>query len=133
MRVALVSCVKSKRPEPAAAKDLYTSELFRRFRRYAETTADRWYILSAEHGLLDPEQIVAPYERTLNRMALADRLSWANRVQAQLKDTVPANAEVVILAGQRYREYLVPFLQSRGHSVNIPLGRALIRASTTAS
>ena len=53
MRVALVSCVKSRRPEPAPARDLYTSPLFRAMRRYAESHADAWYILSAKHGLVD--------------------------------------------------------------------------------
>ena len=52
IRVALVSCVKSKQDSPAPAGDLYTSPLFRSFRRYAEANADVWYVLSAEHGLL---------------------------------------------------------------------------------
>ena len=54
MRVALVSCVKSRRPEPAPARDLHTSPLFRAMRRYAESHADAWYILSAKHGLVEP-------------------------------------------------------------------------------
>ncbi len=76
-RIALVSCVKSKRRSPIAARDLYTSELFRKLRRYAETHADCWYILSAEHGLLRPEQETAPYERTLNTMKKGERLACA--------------------------------------------------------
>ena len=42
IRVALVSCVKSKQDSPAPAGDLYTSPLFRSFRRYAEANADVW-------------------------------------------------------------------------------------------
>jgi Family of unknown function (DUF6884) len=80
IRVALVSCVKSKQDSPAPAGDLYTSPLFRSFRRYAEANADVWYVLSAEHGLLHPDQIVATYERTLNAMRKSDRLAWARRV-----------------------------------------------------
>jgi hypothetical protein len=121
MRVALVSCVKSKRNSPSAAKDLYTSELFRRLRRYAEFTADRWFILSAEHGLLNPDQVIAPYERTLNNMLHRDRASWAERVKAQLATNLPRGADVIVLAGERYREDLVPYLEARGHTVDIPL------------
>ena len=40
IRVALVSCVKSKQDSPAPAGELYTSPLFRSFRRYAEANAD---------------------------------------------------------------------------------------------
>ena len=119
-RVALVSCVKSKLGGPSPAKDLYTSTLFRGLRRYAELNADRWYILSAEHGLLDPEKVVAPYERTLNNMGKADRLQWAVRVQQQLAGVLPSGAEVILLAGERYRQDLIPFLRSRGFEVTVP-------------
>ena len=120
-RVALVSCVKSKLAAPTAAKDLYTSALFRGMRAYAEIVADAWYILSAEHGLLDPERTTAPYERTLNRMPAAERAAWAGTVKKRLEGILPIGADVVMLAGERYREHLIPFLKARGHRVEIPL------------
>ena len=80
-RIAILSCVKRKRTSAAPARDLYVSDLFRGLRRYAEARADAWYILSAEHGLLHPDQVVAPYERTLNNMRKPERLAWASRVQ----------------------------------------------------
>ena len=121
IRVALVSCVKSKQDSPAPAGDLYTSPLFRSFRRYAEANADVWYVLSAEHGLLHPDQIVALYERTLNAMRKSDRLAWARRVQKQIMQVLPPDAEVIVLAGLRYREELIPFLRKRGFGVTVPL------------
>lgn len=121
MRVALVSCVKSKRSTLQAARDLYTSPLFRGLRRYAEIHADSWHILSAKHGLLDPDRLTAPYEQTLNTMGRVARQRWADDVNAQLAAILPAGAEVIILAGVRYREDLVPFLRQRGHPVTIPL------------
>jgi hypothetical protein len=120
-RIALVSCVKRKAPVATPARDLYTSDLFRKMRRYAEANADSWYILSAEHGLLHPDQVVDPYEKTLNKMRVADRMAWADRVQKQLFEILPAGSQVIILAGERYRENLVPFLRERGHKVSIPL------------
>ena len=120
IRVALVTCVKSKRPSDTAARDLYTSTLFRSLRGYAERTTDKWYILSAEHGLLHPDQTVAPYEKTLNTMKRADRLAWAARVQQQLLQVLPPKAEIVILAGVKYRDDLIPFLREHGFSVSVP-------------
>src|SRR5690606_19437005 len=108
-RVALVSCVKSKRASAAPASELYTSQLFRSLRGYAEANADTWYILSAAHGLLRPTQVVEPYERTLNNMRKADRLAWADRVKRQLIEVLPTEAEVILLAGERYRGDLIPF------------------------
>lgn len=121
MRLALVSCVKMKASGPRPAKDLYVSPLFRALRTYAEATADKWYILSAEHGLLHPETIVAPYERTLIRMRAADRQNWADRVEAALVLILHPGDEVIMLAGERYRERLLPWLLQRNVGVEVPL------------
>jgi hypothetical protein len=136
-RVALVSCVKSKRASATPARELYTSQLFRSLRGYAEARAEAWYVLSAEHGLLHPDQVIAPYERTLNTMRKADRLAWADRVQGQLLEVLPPGAEVIMLAGERYRTDLVPFLRAHGFSVEVPLeglslGRQLQRLTELA-
>lgn len=121
LKVALVSCVKSKRKSAAEAQDLYTSSLFKSMRRYAESAADDWYILSAEYGVLNPNSVVEPYERTLNSMRKHDRDGWAEGVQARLLDVLPAGADVIILAGERYREAIVPFLNSNGFQVSVPM------------
>jgi hypothetical protein len=123
VRVALVSCVKAKRTSAAPAGDLYTSQLFRALRAYAVTHADAWYVLSAEHGLLRPDQVVAPYQRTLKAMPKRERIAWATGVQQQLLAVLPTGAEVILLAGVRYREGLVPFLRTHGFAVTVPLER----------
>lgn len=120
-RVALVSCVKTKRAYASPAQDLYTSTLFKGMRRYAELNADVWFILSAEHGVLQPNQVIEPYERTLNSMSVKDRLVWAERVKQQLLPLLQPNEQVIVLAGERYREYLLPFLRGSGFSVTVPM------------
>jgi hypothetical protein len=105
-RVVLVSCVKTKRPEPSPAQDLYVSTLFREMRQYAVRYGDAWYVLSAEHGLLCPHEVVAPYEKTLLRMRKPERDAWAAGVRAQLDQVLQAGDEVTFLAGERYREAL---------------------------
>jgi hypothetical protein len=113
--------VKSKRTSAAPAGDLYISPLFRALRAYAIANADKWYILSAEHGLLRPDQVVAPYEKTLNTMPKRNRIDWAAGVQRQLLESIPSGAEIVMLAGERYRHDLVPFLRHHKFRVEIPL------------
>jgi cytoplasmic iron level regulating protein YaaA (DUF328/UPF0246 family) len=120
-RIACVSCTKAKRAVPSAARDLYVSPLFRGLRAYAESHADRWYILSAKYGVLRPEQVVEPYERTLNKMSKVERLSWWHDVKRELIEIVPEGSDVVLLAGSRYRENIEPFLRERGCRVQIPL------------
>lgn len=122
-RIALVSCVKSKGTAASPARELYTSNLFRGLRAYAEAHADAWYILSAEHGVLRPDDVIAPYEKTLTKMPKRDRMAWAGRVQTQLLEVLPPGADVILLAGSRYREGIESFLRQRGFSVSIPMER----------
>jgi hypothetical protein len=97
------------------------SELFAKARSYAEASSTSWFILSAEYGLLSPEQIVAPYERTLNRMRKAERDSWAQKVLFQIEAELPTMKRVVFLAGKKYREGLIPTLRARGIEVYVPM------------
>lgn len=119
--VALVSCVKSKKLTPSPARDLYTSALFQGMRRYAEHAADRWYILSAEHGLLRPDERVKPYERTLKRMPKVDRDQWGRNVTTQLGRVLKPGARVILLAGARYREQVTPYLEENGIPFVVPM------------
>jgi hypothetical protein len=119
--VYLVSCVSQKREQACEARDLYVSEFFRKARRYVETSGCPWFVLSAEHGLVAPGQVIAPYERTLNTMRIADRQVWALRVAAQLAETSPDLSRVVFLAGERYREFLARILAGREVAVSVPM------------
>jgi uncharacterized protein DUF6884 len=118
--IYLVSCVSKKRDAPSRARDLYVSDWFVKARAHVEATRSTWFILSAEYGLLDPDAVVAPYERTLNRMRAAERRAWAARVLAALEPSL-AGRHVALLAGERYGEHLVPALRAHGCRVEIPL------------
>ena len=120
-RIALVSCVKTKANRACPAGDLYTSAWFTKAKSLIERSGLDWFILSAEHGLVDPRMVIAPYEKTLNKMGIAHRKSWAARVTAQMSDVLPEAHEVVILAGDRYRENLMPYLRNRFSKVTIPM------------
>lgn len=71
--LVLVSCVKNKLSNPAAARDLYTSDWFRKVRTLIEAQGASWFILSALHGLVHPDTVIEPYELTLNTMRVAER------------------------------------------------------------
>ena len=76
--VILVGCTKTKRAERSAARDLYDpSDLFRRRRSYAEATGLPWGILSAGCAVLDPDQLVDPYDMTIAQRRLVDPRGWA--------------------------------------------------------
>ena len=119
--VALVACVKAKRDEPSPASRLYESTWFRKARAYAETKADTWRILSAKHGVLDPREVIAPYDTSLVDFSASKRREWADGVLKSLDGFLDSADEVIILAGRRYREYLTGPLRERDYKVSVPM------------
>jgi hypothetical protein len=90
LRVALVGCGRSKLSHPARARDLYTGSLFRAARRYVDAAMaagqlDAWLILSARYGAVHPDQILGPYEATLNGFTRDQLQMWANRTDRQVR------------------------------------------------
>ena len=78
--IALVACVSKKQAIPQPARDLYISDWFKKASRYAAQNANQWYILSAKHGPLSPDSVIAHYNETLNTMPVAQRRAWAKQV-----------------------------------------------------
>ena len=123
VHIVLVTCVKSKGTRPAAAKDLYTSALFRKERAYAESVGVPWFILSAEHGLVAPDEWLAPYERYLAETSASYRSAWGAWAAARLDLLAgPLSDKVVeIHAGSTYLDALRPHLERLGARVVDPL------------
>ena len=121
MSLYLVSCVSQKLAIPAPAKDLYISSLFQKSRAYVERLGQPWFILSAKYGLVHPDQVIEPYDLTLNGMGVADRRRWSDTVMSQLQPHLNGVNEVVFLAGRSYCKYLKPQLVKRGVAVLDPM------------
>jgi hypothetical protein len=99
-RVVLVACASRKLGRAARARELYQSALFRKSMAYAEgLKPDAVFILSAKHGLLAADEVIEPYDVTLGERFDLERDHF------------------IFLAGQRYREFLLP----RMRSVELPL------------
>jgi len=107
MRIGFVGCVKTKAAARARACDMYVSPLFRGRRQYVERTCDRWFILSALHGLLSPEEVLDPYDATLIGMSRDRKRDWARSVLSQIDSFGLASTGTVfeIHAGSDYRDY----------------------------
>ena len=122
MSVYLVACGKTKRGSRSLAKDLYTSTLFKFARSLAEREGDRWFILSARHGLVDPEGELDPYNQSLVTAGRAERRAWAVRVYLQaLRVGAQQWGGVTFLAGSAYQEPLGALLAQLGLVVEDPM------------
>lgn len=119
--IGLISCVSRKHTRASEAQDLYRSPLFTKARQYIERRCGTWFILSAKHGLVRPRQVIEPYEETLNTKTRAEREEWAQRIWADLLPHIHAGDNVVVLAGERYRKHLVPWMTQHGCVVEVPM------------
>ena len=119
--LCLVSCGATKLPRAALAKDLYISDRFRKTRLLVEREGWPWFILSAKHGLLDPEREIEWYDMTLDTMGAHARRDWARMVMNTLERHLACVRSVVIFAGARYREHLEPAIRGRGIEVHVPM------------
>ena len=124
-----IGCVKSKKTRPCKASELYTSSLFRYSFRYALslTTRDKIFILSAKYGLVKPDDIIQPYELTLNNMNKRQRQQWAYKVYKQLvQEGIDFDEEAIFLCGKKYREFLMTkFTNAKAPLKNLGLGEQL--------
>lgn len=142
--VSLVACSATKLSERAPAQDLYQGQLFRLAREWSERFAGRWYILSALHGVLDPQKMVDPYDLSMAERAKGYQWqkrtdspigkredgifvgtdpidAWASKCRGQLMGGAAGSAVyfrdgdvLVMLAGAAYREPLVKWLTPWG-------------------
>ena len=121
--IGLVSCVKTKREEPATPRNLYISSYFEKMRDYAEQNHDDWWILSAKHGLLYPDaDPIEPYDETLSGARVARKREWAEKVAEQLDEEglLSGDVTLVLHAGKDYYKELLPLIEDSGVSVEIP-------------
>ena len=119
--VFLVSCVSEKHNRPMPAGELYCSPWFQKARCFAERQAAEWFILSAKYGLVAPDQVIEPYNETLNEKTVAERREWSRKVVQELRPRCTPETSIVILAGEKYREFLLPALRDFGCRVEIPM------------
>lgn len=106
--IGFVGCASQKLRRPAPARELYVSSLFKKASAYAQATCDRWYVLSAKHGLVHPDTVLEPYDMKLGTISGPPIQHWAKVVRNQLKDELAGleDFRLVALCGGQYRTAL---------------------------
>ncbi|MGQ5263635.1 DUF6884 domain-containing protein [Micromonospora sp. ZYX-F-536] len=119
----LLACAQTKREVPAPARQLYTSPLFRKGCTYAEHLGVPWFILSAEHALVTPDQLLTPYERYLPDTSDSYRAAWGLWAVERLDLLAgPLRGLVVeVHAGAAYVGAIASHLRAKGAHVLDPL------------
>lgn len=123
--IVLVSCAAKKLESPAPAKDLYVSNLFRLARRYAEALGYPWGILSAKHGVVMPDQVIEPYDVSLNKLDPDYLYAWRNQVDTKLRRYFPGQKNAIVLAGGRYVKWLPSWLNVQDPMKGLGVGQRM--------
>lgn len=117
--VILVGCGKSKRNEPSPARDLYTGNLFRAARAYAEreVAAGRavgWAVVSGLHRVVQPDRVLAPYDFKLSDKPASDDPLWGRVCINQCHGMTPTakRLRIVVLAGAPYVQQILDNIMS---------------------
>ncbi len=122
-QVLLLGCVKGKGSRPAPARDLYTSVMFRKRRAYAEASGHAWFILSAQHGLVHPDDKLSPYDMALGKRTAACRAQWGRDVVDALRHRLGqlSGTTFEVHAGAPYVDAIRELLEAAGARVVLPL------------
>ncbi|MFT3819863.1 MAG: hypothetical protein QM750_19995 [Rubrivivax sp.] len=84
LRLTLIGCCGRKLERAAPARELYRSPLFVHARGWAERQDAPWMVLSAQRGLIEPDEVVSPYDMPMHRLTPGDRIVWARQVAHEL-------------------------------------------------
>lgn len=106
---------------------MYISELFKKSYQYATALGGTVWILSAKYGLLRPQDIISPYNKTLVGASDTNCKKWAYNVYQQMVDAkIDFEEEAVFLCGQNYRKYLsTKFKNASAPTAHMGIGKQL--------
>lgn len=117
----LLALAGAQARHPAPARELCTSTWFRLARDYVESQNCPWFLLSAKYGLLNPTEIISPYQPEVPAMGVRQRRSWARRIADEARRKLPYSKQLVLVAGVSYSKCLMPYLTEFSEQVSLPL------------
>ncbi len=121
-RVVLIGSSGETAAAPVPVADLFLSAGFAHAREHAVCSGRPWFVLSAKHGLLEPDDVVAPYDLELGDASTAYRSAWGEWVAAQLGERVQLlGATVEVYGGVGFAQPLRQPLARRGAALELPL------------
>ena len=99
--LTIITCGGKKRASPAPAQYLYTGSFFKHQRRTAiRMQSKRWMILSAKHGLLNPEEVIEPYNIRWGQTGEVTQDKIAHQISTL---NLNPQALIISLGGAEYR------------------------------
>jgi len=105
--VHLVACGMNQQKSGSwPAKELYTSKRFPSTRDDLNRSGQTWFILSTAHGLIAPNDLKDPYDKSLDSFDRPSALAWAQQVRDKLLTLKLPPKEVIFHDTSKFRQVL---------------------------
>ncbi|WAI01364.1 DUF6884 domain-containing protein [Methanogenium organophilum] len=102
-----------------AAKDAYTSTFFRLNRDYAYNFGDRWVILSAKYGFIDPDTMIEDYDISFNNKKTNPVSKYVLKEQILIQNLFQYN-QIIGLGGDNYRRRISESFEDYQVDIHFP-------------
>lgn len=122
MVVSFVACCKLKSNKGTTAEKMYISPLFKLSLKYAKEHSDIVFILSAKYGLLALDDIIEPYNETLNTKTDDEIKEWSKKIIKSIKKLKLEKSRFLYLCGSNYKKYLEKELSGNDPMKGLSLG-----------
>jgi hypothetical protein len=119
LKIGLISCTREKKPFPCSARSLYSESVeFRACLEFAETHYDSVFIVSVKHGLVRLDELLNPYDLSLEELSEGARNLWAEEIAKSIgAEGITVYDTIYIHACALYIEHLYQVLEKRGLKV----------------
>lgn len=106
--LVITGCTKLKKfytsDHTLQAKEMYQGRIFKKVRKYCELKNFPYYIISAEYGLIDPDDKIGGYERVIKNQKDIERIKVD--INKKLGSLINDYELILIIAGKNYRDTL---------------------------
>lgn len=117
----IIGCSDKKATTARPAGEMYLSERFLAAKRIAQSYASTWLILSAKYGILSKDQIVEPYDVSLDSLCDEHYRSWVSQCSKQIINKTSPRDHVIFIGDNQYFMDIKELLILENRIVFMPL------------
>jgi hypothetical protein len=128
--LVVIGCSGEKSSAASPAVTLYRSRRFHASIRWAERVGAPWVVLSAKHGILDPDAIIDPYDVHLSNLTAEEQTAWAEKAAESLRLRTAESAKLVFLCDDVYTRPVAKCLRPAGRHCFTPLDGVAVADQT---
>ncbi len=109
--LVLAGCSQKKLNYPAPAIELNQGQLFRGIKKLTMSNNFDLKILSGKYGLLDPNEVITPYNQKIR--TTKDILRIRRKIFPKMLRTIERYDLIIVIMGKNYREVIEPLFNDK--------------------